>query len=71
MRNSVIQIRFPKITDKNILLTIEDSGIGFDFDNYAGLTFGVELIHILVAQINGTISYSNKNGSSYTIEFPR
>ena len=60
-----------QITADVILIKVSDSGNGFDFENYKGLTFGLELIHILVAQINGTITYSNKNSSCYTIEFPR
>lgn len=55
---------------KEMTLTIRDSGIGFDFENYEGPTFGLELIDILVSQINGTLEYSNKKGSVYTIKFP-
>jgi len=57
-------------TEKVMTLVIRDSGEGFDFENYTGLTFGLELIDILVAQINGTLSYSNEDGSAYTITFP-
>ena len=55
---------------KEMTLTISDSGTGFDFENYDGPTFGLELIDILVSQINGTLEYTNKNGSVYTITFP-
>jgi len=57
-------------SDKTMKLKISDSGIGFDFKNYKGPTFGLELIDILVSQINGTLEYSNNNGSVYTISFP-
>jgi len=56
--------------EKRMKLTISDSGNGFDFKNYKGPTFGLELIDILVSQINGTLEYSNNNGSVYTISFP-
>jgi two-component sensor histidine kinase/putative methionine-R-sulfoxide reductase with GAF domain len=61
-----------KATHNNadMVLVVRDTGKGFDYDNYSGLTFGIELINILVSQINGTLSYSNKNGSQYTITFP-
>jgi len=55
---------------KQMTLKIRDSGDGFDFENYNGSTFGLELIDILVSQINGTIFYTNDNGSVYTITFP-
>lgn len=62
---------YSRVTAESVTLNVIDSGKGFDFENYKGLTFGVELILILVSQINGTITYSNENGSSYTITFPR
>ncbi|MBK9191931.1 MAG: sensor histidine kinase [Crocinitomicaceae bacterium] len=53
-----------------VTLIVKDSGPGFDFENYQGKTFGLELVEILVSQLNGVLEYSNKNGSSYLIRFP-
>jgi two-component sensor histidine kinase/putative methionine-R-sulfoxide reductase with GAF domain len=56
--------------NNEVTLIIKDSGPGFDFENYQGKTFGIELIEILVSQLNGVLEYSNKNGSHYLIRFP-
>jgi two-component sensor histidine kinase len=32
--------------------------------------FGLNLIKMLVCQLDGSISFSNKNGAEYTIIFP-
>lgn len=58
------------VQDDQMTLTLSDSGPGFDFENYQGKSFGLELIDILASQLNGTISYPVKNGSTYTVTFP-
>lgn len=51
-------------------MLIKDDGIGFDYSNYQGKSFGLELIEILVSQLNGKISYAYNQGSEYTVIFP-
>lgn len=51
-------------------ITIHDNGPGFDFENYQGKSFGLELMGILISQLNGTIAYEINEGSHYTVKIP-
>lgn len=55
---------------ERLFLTYSDTGPGFDFENYHGKSFGLELIEILVDQLNGNMIYQSKNGSVFEISFP-
>ncbi|MBI3135338.1 MAG: GAF domain-containing protein [Bacteroidetes bacterium] len=55
---------------EQIMLIVKDNGPGFDYENYQGKSFGLELIDILASQLNGELSYLAKNGSVFTISFP-
>ena len=54
---------------KRIKLLFEDNGIGFlpEFDVGSAQTFGLNLIHMLVKQIDGTIELNTDNGTRYLI----
>ncbi len=58
------------IQENHMTLVLSDNGPGFDFENYQGKSFGLELIDILVSQLNGSISHHIKGGSVYTVTFP-
>ena len=53
-------------------LRFRDNGIGFpeamDFHNTQSL--GLELVHLLVGQINGTIELMVNKGTTFEITFP-
>jgi|GEM_PF-3130923 PAS domain S-box-containing protein len=55
-----------------LVLTVSDNGTGFpeavDFHNTKSL--GLELVHLLVGQINGTITMTVREGTTFTIMFP-
>lgn len=68
-KGGVIEIR-SLVDGANMQVIIRDSGTGFDFENYQGKSFGLELIDILVSQLNGTIAYRVNNGSEYCVTFP-
>lgn len=59
------------VDEKNILhLRFHDTGPGFEYEHHQGKSFGLELIEILVAQLNGTLTYNNDKGSEYLMHFP-
>ncbi len=52
-------------------LIIKDDGIGF-FENYdsgKNSNLGIQLIHMLIDQIEGTLHTNNENGTIYLISF--
>lgn len=57
------------IDGDQLIVTLKDNGPGFDFLHYEGKTFGLELIDILVSQLEGNLTYSNVNGSDFTLRF--
>ena len=61
-----------KSSSENCVMIIRDNGIGMktpvDFSNSNSL--GLELIHSLVGQLEGTLEVSSENGTTYHIEFP-
>lgn len=68
---NTMKIEIIKETEDNYQLVYLDSGKGIpnkiDFKN--SNTLGLELIHTLTNQLDGTVSYSNKNNSIFTIKF--
>jgi len=52
-----------------VSLLFSDNGPGFDYENYKGESFGLELIEILVSQISGELTYVQSAGSHFYIEF--
>ncbi len=59
-------------SEKNLLLKIEDNGIGlpkdFDLENPTGI--GLRLVHLLVEQLQGKIWFTRKHGAHFHLEFP-
>ena len=61
--------------NKYIVVYFKDNGCGFDFENtiydrekHTG--FGMEMLKERVSLLNGTINYSNENGSKFVIRIP-
>jgi len=50
-------------------LTIKDNGNGFDATNKKNQSLGMELIQMLVEQLNGTLKYTNNNGTKAEVVF--
>lgn len=71
-RQGELYISLKQNEDGNFILLLRDDGIGLpqeiDFTNTT--TLGLQLVDILVAQLEGTISVDNSNGTEYTIIFP-
>lgn len=57
--------------NKKVFLRIKDSGPGYDFDNTAATSVGLDIIHGLIEQINATLTYENQSGSTYDIRFTK
>ena len=57
--------------NKKVFLRIKDSGPGYDFDNAAASSVGLDIIHGLIDQINATLTYENQSGSTYDIRFTK
>lgn len=62
---------FLKEQEKEIILNIQDNGIGLvsDFDFEANNSFGMTLIDGLVKQLDGNLSITSKNGLDITVTF--
>ena len=57
--------------NKKVFLRIKDSGPGFEMNNAADSSIGVDIIHGLIDQINATMAYDNQSGSTYDISFTK
>ena len=55
---------------QNILeLTLKDNGVGFPEKPASKLTIGLELVHMMVIQLNGSLKRQNQQGTVYNISF--
>lgn len=68
----IIDIDFA-INDCNYELRIADNGIGLppEFDVNRNTSMGLEIVSILTAQLEGTLSARNEDGAVFEIKFPR
>ena len=72
-KSGKISIRFNEFPkkEKNFELIVEDDGVGisknFDFLNVE--SFGMQIIHSLVSQLDGSIALENKFGTKFSIQF--
>lgn len=57
-----ITVEFKK-SESNFTLIVQDNGSGFDVKNHNSGSLGMELIHLLVEQLNGAITFTNNNGT--------
>jgi PAS domain S-box-containing protein len=66
-----IWIRVKEDEKKQVIITIEDNGVGFpadlDFQNTESL--GLQLICLLTKQLNGKITVSSHQGTAFTLTF--
>ena len=70
-RKGTLRVTFKKEEDTNLLLRVEDDGVGVPEKNGVnGNSLGLILIKSLVEQINGNITVDNKNGLKINIRFP-
>lgn len=72
-KSGKISIRFNEFPqkEKKFELIVEDDGVGipknFDFLNVE--SFGMQIVHSLVSQLDGSITLENKNGTKFSIQF--
>ena len=53
-----------------IQLIYKDNGIGFEAKDIKQGSFGISLVNLLVAQIQGKVFFTNDNGAKYQINIP-
>jgi PAS domain S-box-containing protein len=71
--NGEIYIRYNEISVNTLKILLKDNGVGLP-DNFNFLntdTLGLQLIHSLVEQLDGTINVFNHNGASFEIILPQ
>ncbi len=70
-RNNHLLIGLQTTDDQHCILTVKDSGPGlpenFSFDKSKSL--GLRMVSLLTKQLKGRISFENKNGTSFLIDF--
>jgi two-component sensor histidine kinase len=61
-----------KVINSQIVLTVEDNGIGLqkDFDINKIKSVGLHLVSLMVSQLEGNIKFTSDNGTKIRIEFP-
>jgi PAS domain S-box-containing protein len=66
-----IRIRLTQRDDENLNLVISDNGIGFphDFSMERTDSLGLQLVHNLTSQLNGTVRCRNNDGAEIDIRF--
>jgi PAS domain S-box-containing protein len=69
-RKGVIEILFRKDGERHFL-TVRDNGVGFPpgFVWDQSETLGLQLVHSLAGQLDGTITYSGEKGTEFSVEF--
>ena len=68
--NGLITVNLQQVDSGEFELYIGDNGTGFDMNIVKEKnTLGIELIHTLVEQLDGSLSFLNENGAYYRIRF--
>ncbi len=68
-----ISVEIHSDSQKNLVLSVKDNGIGFpkNIDFRDTDTLGLQLVCTLTDQLNGTIELLSQNGTTFNIRFPR
>ena len=64
-----VSIELIECENQSYQLTISDNGIGIENDINRKKTLGLELVHLLVEQLRGTIRTQKDDGTRFTIDF--
>ncbi len=67
--NSKITIQVEQEGNNHYCLMYTDNGIGYNANNKENNFKGLDLVHLLVLQLNGTIEKLNTTGTQYKIKF--
>lgn len=67
-KEGIIEINFQKQAD-TFTLVVKDNGSGFSMDKNKPQGLGMELIHMLANQLNGTIQFTNHGGTTAKVVF--
>ena len=68
----VIFVKVQQTDEKQVQVIIHDDGVGMPggFNLNTSTTLGLQMVHALVEQIDGTLHYQNQQGSTFTITIP-
>lgn len=64
-----IEIELKQNIDKSYDLTLSDNGIGISIATKSKKSLGLELVHLLVSQLKGTVTVIQNSGTTYKINF--
>ena len=72
-QKGLVEIRFSKLDDTNLLLSISDNGKGLptDFDLSEHNSLGMQLIQLFAEQLEGELHFTNNNGLEISLTFQR
>ncbi len=65
-----ISVNCIRLNPDEIKLTVDDNGRGFDFSSSRDSSLGLQLVDELTTQINAELTYSNAEGSEFTLIIP-
>jgi two-component sensor histidine kinase len=70
-RRGVIDVKLRKVSDRDILLSVADDGIGLpvSFDMETSNSLGMQLVATLVEQLEGHLEITRSSGTVFTVTF--
>ncbi|MDF2449342.1 MAG: histidine kinase/PAS protein [Bacteroidota bacterium] len=69
-KSGKISVGLAKSENKKYKFWVSDSGIGMDESKINSTGMGMDLIHSLVDQVDGSLEYMKNNGSQFTVNLP-
>jgi two-component sensor histidine kinase len=71
-RSGTLWVKLHEHQTNELTLTIADDGVGLPagFDLEQAHSLGLSLVHSLVQQLKGTVSFSSEHGTRFEIQFP-
>jgi PAS domain S-box-containing protein len=70
-RAGEIRLLLREVDDGSVELSVSDSGIGLPAGYEGRETLGLNLVHLLIEQLEGTVNISTEIGTRFVIRFPR
>lgn len=71
-KQGTIMVSLEKTDRRQVVLTVSDDGQGLpeSFDPAVSTSFGWQIIHDLIRQLRGTLSWKSDHGTEVTVTFP-
>jgi two-component sensor histidine kinase len=70
-RGGVVHVKLAKVSDREILLSVTDDGIGLptSFDMETSNSLGMQLVSTLVEQLEGHLEITRSGGTAFSVTF--